>query len=376
MREAQRAGSHPQPAARRGPPRVILRCDPGYQRAEIAVFVPVSRTTINNKMPPKGGTYATGPPKPGGRQSRQKRPAGPRRPPGATSPGRAPQGEDPPPAGGGRAKGDPGRREGPGEGRGRARRRAEGDRIGSPKSPEGQGKAPTGKAPQRGPGGASRKGAEPGRGPARRRGPPGGAPAGARRRAPAPIGRASERGTKRAVPRSGRRSPSGRGPSRPKAGAGQTAARGGQGPEGPLKPAACGGQPGTGEGRGAKPREPPGPGPGAHRVWARRPTDPGEAGELGGAQQGRAAAPFSGSRRWSLYGGGTTTPPHGCFVLCATRKVVKKIRHGGRHGGFFGLCPLNSCENRLFGGLTPPPLVDRKICRNAIDKLACRWYSL
>ena len=64
------------------------------------MFASVSRTTINNKMPPKGGTYATGPPKPGGRQSRQKRPAGPRRPPGATSPGRAPQGEDPPPAGG------------------------------------------------------------------------------------------------------------------------------------------------------------------------------------------------------------------------------------------------------------------------------------
>lgn len=52
--------------------------------------------------------------------------------------------------------------------------------------------------------------------------------------------------------------------------------------------------------------------------------------------------------------GGTTTPPHGCFVLCATRKLVKKIRHGGRRGGFFRVCPSNNCKNRLFGGRTPP----------------------
>lgn len=58
--------------------------------------------------------------------------------------------------------------------------------------------------------------------------------------------------------------------------------------------------------------------------------------------------------------GGTTTPPHGCFVLCAKRKPSKKIRHGGRHVGFFRVSPSNNCKNRIFGGRTPPPYFWRK----------------
>lgn len=176
------------------------------------------------------------------RQKAALTPRGPKSPGGGRAAKSGPQGRAAPRAQ--RARAEPrrartprpqaggGRRGTRGGGRGPERAKAEpgdGPRAtaqGARRAPQGEAQAPTGKDPQRAPSGACRKGAEPGRGPARRRGPPGGAHAGARRRAPAPKGRGSERGTKRAVPRSGSRSPSGRGPSRPKAGAGKPAAKG------------------------------------------------------------------------------------------------------------------------------------------------------
>lgn len=92
-------------------------------------------------------------------------------------------------------------------------------------------------------------------------------------------------------------------------------------------------------------------------IWLVGPAPPGGAIHPPGARGPRP--PLWWAPAVALWGG-TTTPPHGCFVLCANRKSSKKIRHGGRHGDFFRVCPSNNCKNPVFGGLTPPLALGEK----------------
>lgn len=315
------------------------------------MFASVSRATINNKMPPKGGTYATGPPKPGGRQSRQKRPAGPRRPPGATSPGRAPQGEDPPPAGGGRARGDPGR--------GRARKAKPGD---GPRATEQGARRPRrarqSARPREAPRGARR--AERG-GEAGAEDPPaGGDPRGERppeRGAGPRAGRPSQRARDEASGAAKRQAK----PERPRAlpptaGAGQTAAKGRTEARSTAEARTEG--PGN-RGRVRAERQSrerprgPDPGPlGCGPAGPRTPAKPGSWAKPSRAAKRPRPPDRSGAHSW----GGTTTPPHGRCVTCAGKKSLKKVSHSGRCEAFCLAFAHKSCENPPFWGFTPPLL--------------------
>lgn len=323
MREARWAGSHPQPAARRGPPRVQLTTCSRSSGWSASAFIMVDGHLLNNIAALRRHRSAPGPPAPGAaKPSEAARRAAP--PPGRNEPGRAPKGEDPAAR---RRRGGP---RGTRGGAGRAKPSPERAKADHPRreaeGPEGRGK----RQAQRGPGRSQPEGAEPGPRPRPEAGPPGGSARRARRRAPAPIGRASERGTKRAVPRRGRRSPSGRGAQAAEGGRGQPAARGGRGPGVPLdarEPAT--GRPGTGGADGQGPESPRGPDPEPLRGAGPKPRGRRRS-PASWAKPSRAAKrPLWQLRRCSSWGG-TTTPPQGRCVTCDGEKVCGNVGISGR----------------------------------------------
>lgn len=317
---------------------------------------PLKRPSFHNRLPPDGGNPTPRDPKPGGRQSRQKRPAGPRRPPGATSPGRAPQGEDPPPAGGGRAKGDPGRREGPREGPKPNPETGQGRPTREPAEPRRARRRPR-------EGGTRREArAEPAeRGRSRAEDPPaGGDPRGERppeRGAGPRAGRPSQRARdeasgaakRQAKPERPRAQP-------PKAGAGQTAAKGRTEARSTAE-ARTEGPGNRGRVRAERqsrerPRDPD-PGPiGCGAAAPRTPAKPGSWAKPSRAAKRPRPPDCSGAHSW----GGTTTPLHGRCVTCAGKKSLKKVSHSGRCESFCLVFAYKSCENPPFWGFTPPLL--------------------
>lgn len=130
MREARWAGSHPQPAARRGPPRVQLTICSRSSGWSASAFIMVDGHLLNNIAALRRHRSATGPPSPGGGEAVRSGPKG-RAAPGAQRAGPSPEGRGPSrPKAAGRAKGDPGR--------GRARKAKPGEGQGRPPPPGGR----------------------------------------------------------------------------------------------------------------------------------------------------------------------------------------------------------------------------------------------
>lgn len=309
----------PAGAPRRGSTRGHRVSAGGDHQGAVLTAWPPSTT-----RPPTAARARAGDPKARGAATPPQAAPGPRRPPGATSPGRAPQGEDPGPQAGageggpgagdraGTASPETGRAPPTPAGRGEEPRRASADRPAREAPSEARRAEREGEA-----------GAEPT--------PAGGGPRGepTPERGAAPErrqGRASERAlARRAVPRRGRRSPRGPGASRRR----RASAGGPEGREGREVPLMSGPDCGpdnrgrvrgewarsTAEGKPNEAPSPPGPGTGAHRVWARRPTNAGDRRRAGRSPAGPRSGPRFRSWGRSLWGG-TTTPPQGRCVTC------------------------------------------------------------